>query len=107
MMTELSDSLKQFKGKLMIKNQRHHLPLRKTEMAEEQHAPDSIGQVELLIPTTFLPVKLLWKRRTDYDTRRLFTAFELKLLHALNEITSACKLSGFSRLRNEDETQYQ
>ena len=45
MMTELSDSLKQFKGKLMIKNQRHRLPLGKTEMAEEQHAPASIGQV--------------------------------------------------------------
>ena len=59
MMTELSDSSKQFKGKLMIKNQRHRLPLGKTEMAEEQHAPDStmIGPGRI-IPTTFLPVKL-------------------------------------------------
>ena len=48
----------------MIESQRHRSPLAETEMAEEQHAPASIGQVE---------------RRTDYDIRRSFSAFVLKL----------------------------
>ena len=60
----------------MIESQRHRSPLAETEMAEEQHAPASIGQVE---------------RRTDYDIRRPFSAFVLKLFYALNEVMSACK----------------
>ena len=63
MMTKLSDSSKQFKGKLMIKNQRHRLPLGKTEMAEEQHAPDSIGQVELY-QQHFCPSKFVEETNT-------------------------------------------